>query len=329
MQSTISVIIPVYKVEEYLEECLRSVINQTYNNLEIILVDDGSPDHCPQLCDEWSSKDSRIKVIHKENGGLSDARNAGMSIATGEYIAFVDSDDYIAPTMYEQLLKGFSYAENIAVVSCQINTDNKGIIEPFHHEWDVITPTILKSQNFMESKMLEMTSHCAWNKLFKRLYLKNIRFMKGRNNEDTLFMYELSKVMEAQKMDELILPDRCYFYRIMRPNSICVSTTHPLIADVIDNLKYITDDCKICKPQLYDKLYPKYVDYLFEFFNSLYANRQWAAKYYKRLKEQVMQVPLGYIWKRYSGNKLKHYMGCRLMPNFRMAWVKMKRAYSS
>ena len=111
MQSTISVIIPVYKVEEYLEECLRSVINQTYNNLEIILVDDGSPDHCPQLCDEWSSKDSRIKVIHKENGGLSDARNAGMSIATGEYIAFVDSDDYIAPTMYEQLLKGFSYAE--------------------------------------------------------------------------------------------------------------------------------------------------------------------------------------------------------------------------
>lgn len=85
----ISVIIPVYKVEKYLDKCIQSVINQTYSNLEIILVDDGSPDNCPQLCDDWANKDERIKVIHKKNGGLSDARNAGLDIATGEYIAFV------------------------------------------------------------------------------------------------------------------------------------------------------------------------------------------------------------------------------------------------
>ena len=82
----ISVIVPIYKVEDYLERCVKSIVNQTYNYLEIILVDDGSPDNCPQLCDEWAEKDNRIKVIHKENGGLSDARNAGMKIATGEYI---------------------------------------------------------------------------------------------------------------------------------------------------------------------------------------------------------------------------------------------------
>ena len=101
--SLISVIVPVYKVEPYLNKCIESIVNQTYKNLEIILVDDGSPDNCPAICDSWAEKDSRIKVIHKENGGLSDARNAGMVHATGEYIAFVDSDDYIDPEMYQSL----------------------------------------------------------------------------------------------------------------------------------------------------------------------------------------------------------------------------------
>lgn len=96
-QSLVSVIIPVYKVEQYLDKCVESVVNQTYKNLEIILVDDGSPDNCPAMCDEWAKKDSRIKVIHKKNGGLSDARNAGLDIATGEYISFLDSDDSFSP----------------------------------------------------------------------------------------------------------------------------------------------------------------------------------------------------------------------------------------
>ena len=101
----ISVIIPVYKVEEYLENCIQSVIKQTVSDLEIILVDDGSPDQCPEICDLWADKDSRIKVIHKENGGLSDARNAGMKVATGEYVSFIDSDDYISLDFYETLLE--------------------------------------------------------------------------------------------------------------------------------------------------------------------------------------------------------------------------------
>lgn len=99
----ISVIVPVYKVEPYLDRCVRSIVEQTYTDLEIILVDDGSPDNCPAICDAWAERDSRVKVIHKQNGGLSDARNAGMDIATGEYIGFVDSDDWIAPEMYQIL----------------------------------------------------------------------------------------------------------------------------------------------------------------------------------------------------------------------------------
>ena len=102
---TISVIVPVYKVEPYLRECVDSIINQTYKNLEIILVDDGSPDNCGAICDEYAAKDSRVRVIHKENGGVSSARNAGIEAATGDYIGFVDSDDWIEPDMYENLLE--------------------------------------------------------------------------------------------------------------------------------------------------------------------------------------------------------------------------------
>ena len=93
MKDKISVVVPIYKVQDYLERCIKSIINQTYDNLEIILVDDGSPDECPKICDEYALKDERIKVIHKENGGLSDARNFGIAAATGKYISFIDSDD--------------------------------------------------------------------------------------------------------------------------------------------------------------------------------------------------------------------------------------------
>ena len=97
MNDLISVIVPIYKVEKYLQKCVDSILAQTYSNLEIILVDDGSPDRCGELCDEYAEKDGRIRVIHKKNGGLSDARNAGIDVAAGKYLAFVDSDDYIHP----------------------------------------------------------------------------------------------------------------------------------------------------------------------------------------------------------------------------------------
>ena len=101
----ISVIVPVYKVEQYLDRCVQSIVDQTWKNLEIILVDDGSPDGCARMCDEWARRDARIRVIHKENGGLSDARNAGMAAATGESIGFVDGDDWIEPDMYRLLVE--------------------------------------------------------------------------------------------------------------------------------------------------------------------------------------------------------------------------------
>lgn len=100
----LSIIVPVYKVEQYLDKCVESILAQTFTDYEIILVDDGSPDNCGQMCREWERRDGRIRTIHKENGGLSDARNAGIDIAKGDYIGFVDSDDYIKPDMFEVLV---------------------------------------------------------------------------------------------------------------------------------------------------------------------------------------------------------------------------------
>ena len=114
----VSVIIPIYKVEPYLRECVESVINQTYKNLEIILVDDGSPDNCPKICEEYALQDSRIKVIHKENGGLSDARNAGMKIATADYWSFVDSDDVCHPQMIEVLMEPLIEDKGLKMSAC-------------------------------------------------------------------------------------------------------------------------------------------------------------------------------------------------------------------
>ena len=103
MKAEISVIVPIYKLEQYLEECVDSLIEQTYKNIEIILVDDGSPDNCGAICDRYAEQDDRIQVIHKKNGGLSDARNAGLDIASGEYVLFIDSDDNVSVDMVEEL----------------------------------------------------------------------------------------------------------------------------------------------------------------------------------------------------------------------------------
>ena len=116
----ISVIVPIYGVEKYLEQCLDSILNQTYRQLEIILIDDGSTDRCGEICDRYASRDSRIKVIHQTNQGLSAARNVGMDMATGEYISFIDSDDYIDLHFYEKMVQGFLDYPNAPIIACLV-----------------------------------------------------------------------------------------------------------------------------------------------------------------------------------------------------------------
>ncbi len=185
--SLISVIVPVYNVEKYLRRCVDSIINQTYKNLEIILVDDGSPDNCGAICDEYANKDSRVKVIHKVNGGLSDARNAGLDICQGQYIGFVDSDDWIELDMYETLYN-FMVKENLDVAMCcaqQIYDD--GRIIKLKADF---APGIITDKNELISIIVNGGFEVVvWSKLFSKKVMRGSTFKKGKIHEDKYFVF--------------------------------------------------------------------------------------------------------------------------------------------
>lgn len=216
MQELISVIVPIYKVELYLNRCIQSIVNQTYSDLEIILVDDGSPDKCPEICDEWKKKDSRIKVIHKKNGGLSDARNAGMQIMTGDYVSYVDSDDWISNDMYEKMLNTIKqYRADICEcrfekTSSDIKADKKG------YKTDV---NILNKEEALKAVVEEKINPVVWNKIYKREIAGGLFFEKGKCNEDEFWTYKA--VDKAQKIIQI--EDVCYYY-FFREDSIINET---------------------------------------------------------------------------------------------------------
>ena len=194
----ISIIVPVYNVEKYLRKCVDSILNQTFKDFELILVDDGSIDTSGKICDEYNLKDNRIKVIHKENGGLSSARNAGLDIAQGEYIGFVDSDDWIELDMYEELYK-----------ICKENDTDVGIVginyggasEKKKSKKIEIYSNKLILDDLVYNKGKEITWP-AWNKLWLKKVIGESRFKEGRIYEDGLFLYSLSsKIKKVAKID--------------------------------------------------------------------------------------------------------------------------------
>lgn len=209
----ISVIVPVYKVEAYLDRCVQSIVNQTYSNLEIILVDDGSPDNCGCLCDAWAAKDSRIKVIHKENGGLSDARNAGMVVATGKYIAFVDSDDYIAPEMYQLLIERVQ-KDGSDIAACGVE-----MVFEDGHPSRMLTKSgscVLNTEEAMAAVIDESwLKQPVWYKLYRTELVRDILFPAGKYHEDVFWTYQA--VAQAKKVSVFDTP--CYFY-LQRSGSI-------------------------------------------------------------------------------------------------------------
>ena len=211
--SLISIIVPVYKVETYLDRCVASVANQTHEDIEIILVDDGSPDNCPVMCDAWAEKDRRIKVIHKENGGLSDARNAGMAAAAGEYIAFVDSDDWIAPEMLERLLNAIQ-EDKSDIAACTVEM-----------VWEDDTPNrlltvqkncVLNRLEAQEALLKEsLLKQPVWYKLYRAALIQVIPFEVGKYHEDVFWSYQA--VGSAERVSII---DYVGYYYTQRSGSI-------------------------------------------------------------------------------------------------------------
>lgn len=208
-QPKISVIVPVYKTEGLLDRCVESIVGQTYKNLEIILVDDGSPDNCPAMCDEWAEKDSRIRVIHKENGGVSSARNAALDIATGDYIGFVDSDDWIEPEMYSSLIQKISESgKNIALCSYYA-------VEISGERYEcrcVVDKEVLDKDDYFRFIVLGGDGGYIWNRLYDADILKEVRFDEYIwYSEDLLFNFKT-----AQKSNGAAILDKIEYNYVQK-----------------------------------------------------------------------------------------------------------------
>ncbi len=213
MKDLISVIVPVYNVERYLPLCIDSILSQTYERLEVILVDDGSPDRCAEICDEYAKKDARVRVIHKKNGGLSSARNAGLEVAGGEFIAFVDSDDTIAPELYERLRASLGDARDAIANAMYVYTFDDGTTAPsvVPHSTDESFPSI----QLLQEMLMHTGDVSVCTKLFPRGVLDGIGFDEGVLNEDFLFMI---KVIE--KIKEIRFVGYVGYYYYSRAGSI-------------------------------------------------------------------------------------------------------------
>lgn len=236
----ISVIVPIYKVEKYLNKCVKSIINQTYKNLEIILVDDGSPDNCGKICDKLAERDDRIRIIHKKNGGLSSARNAGIEIANGEYIGFVDSDDYIKEDMYEILLNLIKkYDADVSICNlydvidgneCIRNKEN-GIRE--YSRLDILKEVLLDKN----------IQSYAWNKLYEKELFDEIKYPIGKKYEDigtTFYLFE--------KCNKIVVTSEPEYYYLKRADSLVNNVTESTILDyteiIIQRYLYIKQNIK-------------------------------------------------------------------------------------
>ncbi len=216
----VSLVVPVYGVEKYLPACRDSILGHTYRHIEVILVDDGSPDGCPALCDAYARQDARVRVIHKANGGLSDARNAGLDVAAGGLIGFVDSDDIIHPEMVERCA-GALEAEAADIVACSFIEFPEGA-DPRENCDDTEENRLIKRRGVSERRALDPhdavelllrddeLQNYVWNKLFRRELWQGIRFPVGQQFEDVNTTYKLFE--RAKRV--VLLPDSLYFYRL-------------------------------------------------------------------------------------------------------------------
>lgn len=255
----VSVIVPVYKVEKYINKCVESIVNQTYDNIEIILVDDGSPDRCPEICDKWALKDSRIKVLHKENGGLSDARNAGLNIAKGEFITFIDSDDYVHPQYIEIMYRIMierqadvvlcdyeSVRENMSVNILPVDMSNVHCVE--YNRTQAMKKLIGAEYD------VKFVISCA--KLYKKRIWTNLRFEKGKLHEDEFASTEV--YLSADKSVEM---DSKLYYYVDRVGSITNTASIQNKLDAMEAIEFRKN--KVCQmlPELSNDMWKYYIDY--------------------------------------------------------------------
>lgn len=264
MQPLLSIIVPIYNVEQYVDRCIQSILNQTYQNLEIILVDDGATDCSGAIADSYAAKDKRIKVFHKENGGLSDARNYGLEHVTGDYILFIDSDDFIVNIMCERLITVAS-SNNADIVSCNYyiyRGDDDISIHNMSVQDDKRTFTGMDMLRYYLLKTEPFDLNVVWNKIFK-LDLFNgvepVRFPKGRVQEDNFTIFRL-----FLNANSIVTVNEPLYYYVQRAGSIMANFTRRFMIDTIESHMYMSDylmnHCSSVKNELQLYLLNSYVE---------------------------------------------------------------------
>ena len=225
MKQLISVIVPVYKVERYLDKCIRSIVDQTYRNLEIILVDDGSPDRCPQICDKWAESDARIKVIHKTNEGVSAARNTGLQAAKGDFIYFVDSDDVIVPHLCEKVMEIFS-ANDVEIVAfdCQRITEDGKLLGGTEN----LETAVYTKEEALTQLVSGKINDYLWSKVYKRDLFDKLRFAKHRTCFEDM---EVTHRLLLKTNHIYCLNEQLYFY-CQHSNSLTATMTAAKLCDL-------------------------------------------------------------------------------------------------
>lgn len=213
MEEKISIIVPIYNVEKYLDTCINSICNQSYTNLEIILIDDGSPDNCSEICDNWKIKDDRIIVIHQKNGGLSNARNTGIDICTGKYIIFIDSDDYIDRNMVKKLYDNINKTKSDISI-CDYYLEKNKKISLNNYPEVIFCTTASDKFDYLFNEYSTVTT-VAWNKIYKRQLFEKLRYPDGKIHEDEFVICELLEM--ADKISYMLEP---LYYYVQRNNSI-------------------------------------------------------------------------------------------------------------
>lgn len=299
-QELISVIVPIYNVEKYLDRCVKSICEQSYRNLEIILVDDGSGDMCGAMCDTYANHDSRVLVVHKENGGLSDARNAGLNICSGTYVTFIDSDDYIEHDYIETLYSAL--VENQADISIGdyfYETENGLTINSYLNSGKV---RILDQKEAIgELCKLKLFSNSAWGKLYPTKFFLDIRYPKGKIYEDIPITYRL--ILKAGKIAFCEKPIYHYIYRLQ---AISKGNFKPQRLDALQFVRQMKDDIAQIYPEYTELLANREFEECIYIYKSLMQDLTYRKDYSKKLYFEAKKIVSKCNWQLMS-KKMKIY----------------------
>lgn len=317
---TISVIVPVYKVEKYLKQCIDSILAQTFTDFELILVDDGSPDNCGKMCDEYAQNDGRIVVIHKKNGGLSSARNAGLDIAKGEFISFVDSDDFVDSRMLELCFEKMRLQKADMVVFGIAAYSECGGIQPRK----ITLSEKLLTQQEAVNKILEGDMWdwiVSWNKLYKKDLFSSIRFPEGFIHEDLTISHHI--IGECNIIAQI--PKVLYYYR-KNPDSI---TNSEYSIRRTDGLSALADRISYSHEKKWNTaMFRAAEGYVSQFFDDYFkfAETEENAIYFRRM-EKSLRIALPYILqcKNISFRQKLHLVAIRINPKLYKA---LKRLFN-